>query len=209
MQTITGRAEAPVLAANVKDANGELVTGNGWTSVERAGVKVAIIGAELKAYMEWSVSYYNQWQPGDVTISFNPEQPSYLYDVFAGVDYEIDLSKPVGERIQNVMFKGEPLADDQTLKLAVNNYRFSSGLKNLNLVAGEKEWESACSIRDMIVEYLAENSPITPEVDNNWKIVGVDLQLDNPEREALIADVNAKIANGEMEIPYYESLRLE
>lgn len=171
--------------------------------------RVTVTGAELKAYMEWSVSYYNQWQPGDVTISFNPEQPSYLYDVFAGVDYEIDLSKPVGERIQSVMFKGAPLADDQTLKLAVNNYRFSSGLKGQNLVAGDKEWESSCSIRDMIVAYLAEHSPITPEVDNNWKIVGVDLQLDNPEREALIADVNAKIANGEMEIPYYESLRLE
>ena len=171
--------------------------------------RVTVTGAELKAYMEWSVSYYNQWQEGDVTISFNPDQPSYLYDVFSGVDYEIDLSKPVGERIQNVMFKGEPLADDQTLALAVNNYRFSSALKSKELVAGDKEWESSGSIRDMIVAYLAENSPVSPEVDNNWKIVGVDLQLDNPERDALIADVNAKIAAGEMEIPYYESLRIE
>ena len=171
--------------------------------------RVTVTGAELKAYMEWSVSYYNQWQEGDVTISFNPDQPSYLYDVFAGVDYEIDLSKPVGERIQNVMFKGEPLTDDQTLTLAVNNYRFSSALKSKGLVAGDKEWESSGSIRDMIVAYLAENSPVSPEVDNNWKIVGVDLQLNNPERDALIADVNAKIASGEMETPYYESLRLE
>ena len=171
--------------------------------------RVTVTGAELKAYMEWSVSYYNQWQEGDVTISFNPDQPSYLYDVFAGVDYEIDLFKPVGERIQNVMFKGEPLTDDQTLTLAVNNYRFSSALKSKGLVAGDKEWESSGSIRDMIVAYLAENSPVSPEVDNNWKIVGVDLQLNNPERDALIADVNAKIASGEMETPYYESLRLE
>ena len=171
--------------------------------------RVTVTGAELKAYMEWSVSYYNQWQEGDVTISFNPDQPSYLYDVFAGVDYEIDLSKPVGERIQNVMFKGEPLTDDQTLTLAVNNYRFSSALKSKGLVAGDKEWESSGSIRDMIVAYLAENSPVSPEVDNNWKIVGVDLQLTNPERDALIADVNAKIVSGEMETPYYESLRLE
>ena len=170
--------------------------------------RVTVTGAELKAYMEWSVSYYNQWQPGDVTISFNPDQPSYLYDVFAGVDYEIDLSQPVGERIKNVTFNGAPLADDQTLKLAVNNYRFSSGLKGQNLVAGDKEWESSGSIRDMIVAYMAENSPITPEVDNNWKIVGVNLQLDNAERTALIEDVNAKIANGEMEVPLYESLKL-
>ena len=131
-----------------------------------------------------------------------------MYDVFAGVDYEIDLSQPVGERIKNVTFNGAPLADDQTLKLAVNNYRFSSGLKGQNLVAGDKEWESSGSIRDMIVAYMAENSPITPEVDNNWKIVGVNLQLDNAERTALIEDVNAKIANGEMEVPLYESLKL-
>ena len=28
--------------------------------------------------------------------------------MFAGVDYEINLSKPAGKRIENVMFKGEP-----------------------------------------------------------------------------------------------------
>lgn len=171
--------------------------------------RVTVTGAELKAYMEWSVSFYNQWNPGDVTISFNPDQPSYLYDVFAGVDYEIDLSKPVGERIQNVMFKGQPLEDDQTLTLAVNNYRYSSGLKSLGLVAGTKEWESSCSIRDMIVEYFAENSPVAPEVDNNWKIVGVDLQLENPARADLIQQVNEQITSGEMETPYYESLKLD
>ena len=35
---------------------------------------------------------------------------------------------------------------------------------------------------DMLVEYFAKNSPVEPTVDNNWKIVGIDLQLDNPER---------------------------
>ena len=44
MQTILSQAEFPVLAANVTGADGELVTGAGWTIVERDGVKVAIIG---------------------------------------------------------------------------------------------------------------------------------------------------------------------
>ena len=44
MQTILSQAEFPVLAANVTDEKGELVTGAGWTIVERDGVKVAIIG---------------------------------------------------------------------------------------------------------------------------------------------------------------------
>lgn len=118
--------------------------------------RVTVTGAELKAYMEWSAECYNQWQPGDINISFDPDYPGYLYDMFAGVDYEINLSKPKGERIENVMFHGEPLSDDQTLTLAVNNYRYSSALKTSELVEANHDWESSNSIRDLIVAYFAE-----------------------------------------------------
>ena len=167
--------------------------------------RVPVTGKELKAYMEWSAECYNQWVPGDLSISFDPEYPGYLYDMFAGVDYEIDLSQPKGERIKNVMFQGAPLADDQELTLAVNNYRYSSALKSQGLVSGKKEWESSNAIRDMIVAYFAEHSPVAPAVDNNWKITGVDLQLDNPARAKLIALVN----NGQLETPYSASLNLD
>ena len=166
--------------------------------------RVTVTGAELKAYMEWSAECYNQWVPGDINISLDPEYPDYLYDMFAGVDYEIDLSQPKGERIKNVMFKGAPLADDQELTLAVNNYRYSSALKAGGLVAGKKDWESSNSIRDMLVEYFAKNSPVAPEVDHNWKIVGVDLRLDSPERATLVRLVN----NGQLESPKTRSINL-
>ena len=166
--------------------------------------RVTVTGKELKGYMEWAAACYNQWVPGDINISFDPEYPGYLYDMFAGVDYEIDLSQPKGERIKNVMFKGAPLQDDQTLTLAVNNYRYSSALKAQNLIAGKKEWESSNSIRDMIVAYLAEHAPISPEVDNNWKIVGVDLSLDDPRRQEIIDLVNA----GRLDTPYDKSYTL-
>ena len=166
--------------------------------------RVTVTGAELKAYMEWSAECYNQWKEGDINISFDPEYPDYLYDMFAGVDYEIDLSQPKGERIKNVMFQGEPLADDQVLTLAVNNYRYSSALKAQGIVSGTKEWESSNSIRDMIVAYFAEHSPVAPTVDNNWKIVGVDLSEDDPRRAELIGYVN----DGLLDPPYAASYNL-
>ena len=166
--------------------------------------RVTVTGAELKAYMEWSAECYNQWEEGDINISFDPEYPDYLYDMFAGVEYEIDLSKPKGERIQNVMFKGEPLQDDQTLTLAVNNYRYSSALKAQNIISGTREWESSNSIRDMIVAYFAEHSPVEPTVDNNWKIVGVDLSEDDPRRAELIGYIN----DGLLDTPYAASYNL-
>lgn len=166
--------------------------------------RVKVTGAELKVYMEWSAECYNQWQEGDINLSFDPEYPDYLYDMFAGVDYEIDLSQPKGQRIQNVMFHGAPLQDDQELTLAVNNYRYSSALKAQNIISGTKEWESSNSIRDMIVAYFAEHSPVAPEVDHNWKIVGVDLSEDDPRRAELVGYINA----GLLDTPYAESYNL-
>ena len=123
--------------------------------------------------------------------------------MFAGVDYEIDLSKPVGQRIVNVMYKGAPLKDNQLLKLAVNNYRYSSALKAQNLVAGKREWESPNSIRDMLVEYIKTEGSISPKFDDNWRIVGVDLS--SPYRDEVIKKVNS----GEIPVPYGASLNIQ
>ena len=164
---------------------------------------VKVTGAEMKAYMEWAAECWNQWQEGDINISFNPDKAGYLHDHFIGLNYEVNLSKPAGERIENVTFKGEPLTDDMTLTLCVNDYRYT-GLKNEGIISGEKEWESSASVRDMLVAYLAEHDPLEPVVDNNWKITGVDLQLDNPERAAYIEKINA----GELATPYNKSINL-
>lgn len=166
--------------------------------------RMTVTGKELKGYMEWAAECYNQWKPGDINISFDPEYPGYLYDMFAGVEYEINLSKPKGERIENVLFHGEPLQDDQTLTLAVNNYRYSSGIKAQGLAAGKREWESSTSIRTMIVTYFAENSPVAPTVDNNWKITGVDLSWDDPRRAEIIGYIN----EGLLPTPYDQSYNL-
>ena len=62
---------------------------------------------------------------GDCTRGplINPQVFGFNYDVAAGVDSQIDLTQPVGERIRNLRWQGQPLADDQPLRIAVNSYR--------------------------------------------------------------------------------------
>ena len=165
---------------------------------------MAVTGKELKNYMEWAVSLYNTWVPGDINISLDPEYRDYLNDQFAGVDYEIDLSRPKGERIKNVRFRGEPLKDDQILKLVINNYRYSSCLKGEDLAKGNYFWESSNSIRDMIVKYFHDHSPVTPVTDNNWRFVGIELSKDDPRRAEIIDYIN----QGYLPTPYNVSYNL-
>lgn len=166
-------------------------------------VRVTVTGAELKAYLEWAAACYNQWKSGDIGISFQPERPAHTRDVFAGVDYELDLSKPAGERVQNVRFRGAPLSDDQQLKLVVSSERYAVQLKGQSLISGEYDWSSRQTLGALISDYLAGHAA-PAAADGNWSITGVDLSLDSAERATLVA----LIRSGQLETPYAKSLNL-
>lgn len=190
-------AQADVAATALFRDDSDLKEGDIYSSdlldiypYENTLCRMTVTGEELRRYMEWSAGHYNQWTPGDINISFDPDFPGYQYDLFAGVDYEINLSKPKGERIENVMFRGKPLQDDDVLTLAVTSYRYSSVIKAENLAAGKREWESSCSIRDMIADYFSQESPVKPETDNHWRITGIDLSTEDARREELIGYIN-------------------
>lgn len=170
---------------------------------------VNMTGENLLKYMEWSAKYYNQTKPGDITISFNPEVRGYNYDMFDGVNYKIDISKPAGERIVDATINGQPIDPKKTYKVAVNNYRFGT-LMNLGLVKAEdkyydsyEELQDSGRIRDLIIKYVTENlnGVLTPKVDGNWEIIGFDPNVEG--KEAIIE----KIKSGEIQIPKSEDGR--
>jgi len=164
------------------------------------GVKVT--GKQLKAIMEQQAgSFFNQYKAGDVTISFNPDIRMYNYDEFAGVNYEINISKPVGSRIQNVTYQGKPLSDTQTLVLALNNYRYG-GLVTAGLLNEADVVYEGGAIRDMITDYVAAlKTPLMPQCDNNWKITGAD--LNDPQKDLIYG----KVRSGELTVPTSEDGR--
>ena len=164
-------------------------------------VGVEVTGAELKAYMEWSAAYYNTFVPGDINLSFNPKIRVYNYDMFQGVDYKVDVSKPEGERIVDLKFNDKLIEDTDTLKLAINNYRYG-GLIDKGIISGEPYFESdPKSLRSYIADYIAEQGVITPKTDNNWEVIGAD--FNHPLRDYIIGEIKA----GKIEIPKSEDGR--
>ena len=172
-------------------------------------VGTKITGANLKKYMEWSASYYNTYKDGDVTVSFNPDIRGYNYDMFSGMTYEVNLSKPAGERVENIFVNGLPLVDNNIYRLSLNNYRFGT-LLGLGLVTMDDRYydsyeviQDAGRIRAMIVKYVQEEKGgvLAPTVDNNWKITGVDLE--SPLKEVIFDMVRS----GELTIPTSEDGR--
>ena len=90
--------------------------------------KVQMTGKQLKKYMEWSANYYNTYNPKDLTISFNENVRGFNYDMFSGVDYQIDISEKPGNRIKNLKWTktGKEVKDNEVFVIAVNNYRVNT-----------------------------------------------------------------------------------
>lgn len=148
--------------------------------------KLRMTGAQLKKYMEWSANYYNTFQPGDQTITFDQDIPIYNYDMFAGVRYEVNIANPAGSRIENLTWPdGEPVKDEDEFEIAVNNYRATTQLLEPGTIYEEDELPELVEmdvhgekggVREMIRDYIVmeKGGVIRPECDENWRITGIE-----------------------------------
>lgn len=174
-------------------------------------------GAQLKRYMEWSASYYNQYQDGDLTISFNPDSRGYNCDTFYGVNYQINIAKPVGERIENLTWTdGTPVTDDDVFTLAVNNYRACTQLSSYGDIFQDGETLPKIleidvrgdigGIREIIADYIINVKNGVIDANDyyglsTWEIVGNDWD------EALRTQVVQLVKDGKLSIKNAENGR--
>jgi 2',3'-cyclic-nucleotide 2'-phosphodiesterase/3'-nucleotidase len=89
-------------------------------------VVIAIDEAALKKALERCAEYFTL-KDGIIEISevfLHPKVEHYNYDYFAGITYEVDVREPVGSRVKEIRFEGEPL-NGRSLSLCMSDYRAS------------------------------------------------------------------------------------
>ncbi|HWQ56245.1 MAG TPA: 5'-nucleotidase C-terminal domain-containing protein [Bryobacteraceae bacterium] len=95
----------------------------------------------------------------------------FNFDTAQGVEYEIDLTRPEGDRVRNLRRHGRPLDPDQKLRIAINNYR-AGGSAGYGMFRGAPVvWRSSEEIRDLIIRYYTERGKLPAEPDHNWRIL--------------------------------------
>jgi 2',3'-cyclic-nucleotide 2'-phosphodiesterase / 3'-nucleotidase len=141
---------------------------------ENTLVVLEVTGQQLKDALEHSAKYFKTYVPGKSASDLIDEKiPAYNFDIAEGVTYELDISKPVGQRIQNLRFRGQPLSPTRKLRLATNNYRVNGGggytmYKNAPVV-----YRSSEEIRELIIDWLEKNKTVPVKPNNNWRLVPV------------------------------------
>ncbi|SDT66039.1 bifunctional metallophosphatase/5'-nucleotidase [Actinoplanes derwentensis] len=136
---------------------------------------VVLTGAEVKAYLEYSAKYFlthAMGAPVDPETIADASVPDYNYDVFSGVDYDIDISKPVGSRITRLQIGGVDVAAGAQFVVAVNNYRRSGGGSFPGIVKTQV-YNAQQEIRQLLIDWAQAKGAIDPAdfYVPNWRLV--------------------------------------
>jgi 2',3'-cyclic-nucleotide 2'-phosphodiesterase / 3'-nucleotidase len=152
----------PAGSVKIKDVAGLYIYDNTLEAV-------VLTGAEVKAYLEYSAKFFVTLAPGapvdPATIS-DPAIPDYNYDVISGVTYDIDISRPIGDRITLT-----GVAPDARYVVAVNNYRRSGG-GNFPGIVKEQVYNAQQEIRQLLIDWAQAKGSIDPAdfFVPNWRL---------------------------------------
>lgn len=133
-----------------------------------------VTGADLKAAIEQSAEYFiiNELGKIDVNPDFvEPKPQMYNYDMYEGVEYIINVSKPFGERVTEFKYKGEPVKPEDRLEVVVNQYRAVGGGDYTMFDASKIIREVTIPMNELIGNYFKEFGTIEATANHNFKVI--------------------------------------
>ena len=131
---------------------------------------VRISGAQLREYLEQSARYYRTTSDGSVSV--DPAIPGFNFDIIAGADYTLDVSRPIGQRVTRLEVRGRAIAPSDSFTLALNNYRQTGGGGYSMLSRAPVVYDKQQEIRQLLVDEVRRRGTIVPEdyFTRNWRI---------------------------------------
>lgn len=117
---------------------------------------------------------------------------SFNFDSAAGIDYEVDVTKPNGQKVKVLkMSNGEPFDENKYYKVAVNSYRANGGGELLTRGAGIAKddlddrivWRSEFDLRHYLMEEIKRLGTLNPQPNTNWRFVPEQWTQDAAKRD--------------------------
>ena len=120
---------------------------------------------------------------------------SFNFDSAAGIDYEVDVTKPNGQKVKVLkMSNGEPFDENKYYKVAVNSYRANGGGELLTRGAGIAKddlddrivWRSEFDLRHYLMEEIKRLGTLNPQPNTNWRFVSEQWTQEAAKRDRLL-----------------------
>ncbi|GIM47234.1 2',3'-cyclic-nucleotide 2'-phosphodiesterase [Collibacillus ludicampi] len=135
---------------------------------------IRIKGKDIKAALEKCASYFAAYSGGKIEMNpefTTPKPQHYNYDMWEGIEYKINISRPLGERVVLLNYKGKPIEMEQEYDVVMNSYRAGGG-GNYRMFKGKPiVRDIPVDVVELIAEYIMERGTIEATVDHNWEVI--------------------------------------
>jgi 2',3'-cyclic-nucleotide 2'-phosphodiesterase len=130
-------------------------------------------GEQIIEWLERSAENYNRIDPNSEETQelLNGEFSAYNFDVIDGIEYQLDVTNEIGNRVVNASYEGQELTADMEFLVVTNDYRAGGGGDFPPCVEEDPVYAPSGEInREIIMNYIEELGTINPEPDYNWHI---------------------------------------
>jgi len=146
---------------------------------------VKIKGSDLKSWLEKSAAQFGRIDPAlaaeqDLVPSYST---IYNYDVFYApnnaLQYQIDVTQPVGARIVNLTYRGNAVAAGDDFIVATNDYRAAGGGNFPGLDGSKTVIKSPDASQAVVASYLRKLGRVTQAANGSaqsWSFVKIATQ---------------------------------
>lgn len=130
-------------------------------------------GKMVKDALENAARYYRSCRGASCGVGplVNRDVMGFNYDMAEGVEYAIDLERPEGDRVRDLRWRGKPLAPEQKLRIALNNYRAAGSAGYSMFIGAPVVWRSGEEIRDLMIRYYTGRKTLPAEASGNWRVL--------------------------------------
>ena len=150
-------------------------------------------GEEIRKHLEFS---YDMWgntmtSPDDHALRLNEASKedtqrtgfqyyTFNFDSACGIDYEVDLTKPDGQKVRILqMSNGQPFDEKKWYKVVMNSYRANGGGELLTRGAGIPKDSLGSRVlfctdmdqRYYLTQEIERLGTVNPKPNNNWRFV--------------------------------------
>ena len=117
---------------------------------------------------------------------------TFNFDSAAGIDYEVDVTKPDGQKVRILrMSDGTPFDEKKVYRVAMNSYRGNGGGELLTRGAGipldeiknRIVFQSERDQRHYLMLEIEKQKVMTPKAHTNWKFVPEEWTVDAVKRD--------------------------
>ncbi len=143
---------------------------------------VRISGKQLRDYLEFSSRYYRTPASPSAPLGADPQIPGYNFDIVSGVDYVMDVSRPIGSRITVLDYRGVPVRDADSFTMALNNYRQTGGGGYAMLSGTPVVYDRQQEIRQLLIDEVRSRGTIATKdyFKLNWMLARSGLPVGGP-----------------------------